>query len=120
MLPLRGHHWVTLLWICLVLDTVAAVRLPGVAWSKLELWEGSALADVWLRSAEYLEFRTYALSCLSDLGFLDHLINDFNPTLRVLGGVGAATGMLCAIATGRSSRSSTSTSLDSQQVSVTQ
>ena len=71
MLPLRVHHWVTLLWICLVLDTVAAVQLPGVAWSKLELWEGSALADVWLRSAEYLEFRTYALSCLSDLAFCE-------------------------------------------------
>ena len=50
LLPLRGHHWVALLWICLVLDTVAAVRLPGVAWSKLEVWGGSALADVWLRS----------------------------------------------------------------------
>ena len=22
--------------------------LPGVAWSKLEVWEGSALAGVWL------------------------------------------------------------------------
>ena len=33
-LPLRGYHWVALLWICFVLDTVAAVRLPGVAWSK--------------------------------------------------------------------------------------
>ena len=91
MLPLRGYHWVALLWICFVLDTVAAVRLPGVAWSKLEVWEGSALADVWLRSAEYLEFRVYALSCLSDLGFFDRLLDDFNPTLRVLGGVGAAT-----------------------------
>ena len=61
LLPLRGHHWVALLWICFVLDTVAVVRLPGVAWSKLGVWEGSALADVWLRSAEYLEFRTCAL-----------------------------------------------------------
>ena len=54
MLPLRGYHWVALLWICFVLDTVAAVRLPGVAWSKLEVWEGSALAGVWLR--ERVEF----------------------------------------------------------------
>ena len=51
MLPLRSYHWVCLLLICLVLDTVAAVRLPGGAWSKLEVWEGSALAGVWLRSA---------------------------------------------------------------------
>ena len=92
MLLLRGHHWVALLLICLVLDTVAAVRLPGVAWSKLGPWGGSALADVWLRSAEYLEFRTYAPSCLIVTWDSSTTPNDFNPTLRVLGGAGAATG----------------------------
>ena len=45
-LPLRGYHWVALLVVCLVLDTVTAVQLPGVAWSKLQIWEASALADV--------------------------------------------------------------------------
>ena len=43
-LPLRGYHWVALLVVCLVLDTVTAVQLPGVAWSKLQIWEASALA----------------------------------------------------------------------------
>ena len=42
MLPLHGHHWVALLLVCYLLGTVAAavVRLPGVAWSKLELSRG--------------------------------------------------------------------------------
>ena len=81
MLPLWKVGVPTMiLAVCLLLlDTVTAVQLPGVAWSKLQVWEASALADVWSRSAEYLEFRTYALSCLSDLGFLDHLLSDFNP-----------------------------------------
>ena len=59
MLPLRGYHWVALLVVCLVLDTVTAVQLPGVAWSKLEIWEASAFADVWSRPKEYLEYKTH-------------------------------------------------------------
>ena len=45
MLPLRGHHWVALLLICYFLDTVTAVQLPGVAWSKLEIWEATVGND---------------------------------------------------------------------------
>ena len=41
----------------MLLDLVAAAPLPGVAWSKLEIWEGSAAADVWLYAADYLDFR---------------------------------------------------------------
>ena len=67
--------------ICLLLDLVATAPLPGVAWSKLEIWEGSAAADVWLHPGDYLDFRKYALSGLSDLGFLDHLLDRFADTL---------------------------------------
>ena len=117
MLPLWKVGVPTMiLAVCLLLlDTVTAVQLPGVAWSKLQVWEASALADVWSRSVEYLEFRTYALGCLSDLGFLDHLLADFNPTLRVIGGVGAATGMMCAIASASRRRSSSSTSRSGEE-----
>ena len=49
MIPLRyACPLAALLAICLLLDQVAAAPLPGVAWSKLEIWEGSAAADVWL------------------------------------------------------------------------
>ena len=105
-----------ILAVCLLLlDTITAVQLPGVAWSKLQIWEASSLADVWSRIAEYLEFRTYALGCLGDLGFMDHLLNDFTPTLRVIGGVGAATGMVCALASASSRRSISSTSRSSDE-----
>ena len=59
----------------------------------------SALADVWSRASEYLDFRSYALCGLSDLGYLDHLLDDFAPVLRVLSGYGAKTGLVCLLAT---------------------
>ena len=61
MIPLRlvGVPTMMLLAICLLLGLAAAAPLPGVAWSKLEIWEGSAAADVWLYAAEYLDFRKY-------------------------------------------------------------
>ena len=74
---LRVHHWVALLAICFWVDYVAAVPLPGVQWSRLSVWEASALADVWSRAGEYLDFRSYALCGLSDLGYFDHLLEDF-------------------------------------------
>ena len=72
MIPLRlvGVPTMMLLAICLLLGLAAAAPLPGVAWSKLEIWGGSAAADVWLYSGDYLDFRKYALAGLSDLGFL--------------------------------------------------
>ena len=56
MLPLWKVGVPTMiLAVCLLLlDTVTAVQLPGVAWPKLEIWEASAFADVWSRSTEYL------------------------------------------------------------------
>ena len=87
--------------ICLLLlmQFVAAAPVPGVNWSKLDVWEGSALADVWARADEYLDFRSYALRALSDLGFLDHLLDLFPLTLRVLSAVGGKTGIACALVT---------------------
>ena len=100
MIPLRyACPLAALLAICLLLDLVAAAPLPGVAWSKLEIWEGSAAADVWLHPDDYLDFRKYALSGLSDLGFLDHLLDRFADTLRVISGVGGKTLMTCILVT---------------------
>ena len=101
MIPLRpvGVPTVMLLAICLLLGLAAAAPLPGVAWSKLEIWEGSAAADVWLYSDDYLDFRKYALAGLSDLGFLDHLLDHFADTLRVISGVGGKTMMACIVVT---------------------
>ena len=65
----------------------------------MEIWEGSAAADVWLHPDDYLDFRKYALSDLSDLGFLDHLLDHFADTLRVISGVGGKTLMACVIVT---------------------
>ena len=101
MIPLRlvGVPTLMLLAICLLLGLAAAAPLPGVAWSKLEIWEGSAAADVWLYADDYLDFRKYALSGLSDLGFLDHLLDLFAGTLRVISGVGGKTLMACIVVT---------------------
>ena len=65
MAPLRRYHVVALLFVCFLVGQIAAAPLPGVKWSALEIWEGSAAADVWLYAADYLDFRTYALSGLS-------------------------------------------------------
>ena len=99
MAPLRRYHVVALLFVCFLVGQIAAAPLPGVKWSALEIWEGSAAADVWLYAADYLDFRKYALSGLSDLGFLDHLLRLFPGTLRVISGFGKPTGMLCVLVT---------------------
>ena len=86
-----------LILICFLVGQIAAAPLPGVKWSALEIWEGSAAADVWLYASDYLDFRKYALSGLSDLGFLDHLLRLFPGTLRVISGFGKPTGMVCTL-----------------------
>ena len=55
---------------------VAATRVPGLKWDALQVWEGSALPGAWDDVEGYLDFRTYALDLLSDLGFLDVLLDD--------------------------------------------
>ena len=72
-----------LLWlglaVLLLSVTVAATRVPGLKWDALQVWEGSALPGAWDDVDGYLDFRTYALDRLSDLGFLDVLLDDLNP-----------------------------------------
>ena len=38
----------------LVVSAVAVGNVPGLKWSALEVWEGSASGDAWTRSLEYL------------------------------------------------------------------
>ena len=101
---------------------VTATRVPGLKWDALEVWEASALPGAWDDVDGYLDFRTYALDRLSDLGFLDILLDDLRtsaaPVLRVIADCGDYTGMTvllvgaaaaAASSSGRSSRSKTST-----------
>ena len=83
---------------CLI-AVVATGTVPGIKWSHLEVWENSAAHDVWTRPHEYLDFRSYVLSTLGDMGYLDHLIDDFNETLRELDFVGLKTGFAVAVTT---------------------
>ena len=59
---------------------VTATRVPGLKWDALEVWEASALPGAWDDVDGYLDFRTYALDRLSDLGFLDILLDDLLPS----------------------------------------
>ena len=65
----------------LVSVVVATDVVQGLRWDRLEIWENSASHDVWTRLSEYVEFRSYVLGALGDLGFLDPLIDDCNETL---------------------------------------
>ena len=71
--------------------------VPGIRWDKIEVWAGSANEDVFDDAASYAQFRIVFLRGLSDLGILDHLINDCNFTLDVLNGVGGPTGVVIAL-----------------------
>ena len=73
----------------LVVSAVAVGNVPGLKWSALEVWEGSASGDAWTRSLEYLDFRSYVLGALSDVGYFDLLLDDLPGTLRTLNDVGA-------------------------------
>ena len=49
--------------------------VPGVkTWDNVQMWDNSALREVWNFVDEYLEFRKYALLKLSDAGYFDHLL----------------------------------------------
>ena len=69
-----------LLWlglaVLLLSVTVTATRVPGLKWGALEVWEASALPGAWDDADGHLDFRTYALDRLSDLGFLGILLDD--------------------------------------------
>ena len=83
----------TLLFVWVVEGTV-----PGMSgFGKLEIWEGSAHENVWSEVDQYVDFRSYALSKLSDFGYLDHLLDDLSGTLRIIAGFGAATSIKCVL-----------------------
>mgnify|MGYP007086394216 CR=1 FL=1 len=85
----------TLLFVWVVEGTV-----PGMSgFGKLEIWEGSAHENVWSEVDQYVDFRSYALSKLSDFGYLDHLLDDLSGTLRIIAGFGAATSIKCLLRT---------------------
>ena len=99
----------------LALVVVEAGRVPGVDWGKIKVWEGSALDECWDLLSEFDQFRTHLLRGLSDLGLLDHPLDDWNGTLKVLDGVGGKTGVIItklsasASAGGTSGQTGTST-----------
>ena len=82
----------------LVVSAVAVGNVPGLKWSALEVWEGSASGDAWTRSLEYLDFRSYVLGALSDVGYFDLLLDDLPGALRTLNDVGMVTGIVVAVA----------------------
>ena len=89
---------------------VTATRVPGLKWDALQVWEGSALPGAWDDVDGYLDFRTYALDRLSDLGFLDVLLDDLKttsaPVLRVIADCGDYTGMAVLLIAAAASSSS--------------
>ena len=84
MIPLRyACPLAALLAICLLLDLVAAAPLPGVAWSKLEIWEGSAAAGVWLHPGALASRSSSLRTCGRDSGQrAEHLV--MSGSLRLL------------------------------------
>ena len=71
-------------------------NVPGVKMSQLEVWENSANPGVFGSefADEYLHFRTYGLTALSDAGLFDHLLTALGPNvLRVIDSVGSETGI---------------------------
>ena len=61
---------------------------------KIKVWDSSASKNVWSHPNEYFDWRMYTLDRLSDMGFLDHLIDDMGgETLREIDDVGLKTGI---------------------------
>ena len=67
---------------------VDATRVPGVNLEKIKVWDGSAKNDVWSFPNKYFDWRMYTLDRLSDMGFLDHLIDDMDEKLREIDDIG--------------------------------
>jgi hypothetical protein len=80
-----------------------ATRVPGVKWGLLEVWEESASTEVWTLVTEYLSFRKYAFDRLSDAGYFDHLLTEVGG-LRIIEGIGGATGILTTLVVGALAR----------------
>ena len=70
-----------------IAGVIGTSNVPGVKMSQLEVWENSANPGVFGSefADEYLHFRTYGLTALSDAGLFDHLLTAFGPNvLRVI------------------------------------
>ena len=89
------------LFLLLMVYVHAAGPTPGLKLSGLNVWENSGLPGVFAQvfANEYLFFRSYALTILSDAGYFDHLLVNLPSTLslRIIDTIGAATGIVCAI-----------------------
>jgi hypothetical protein len=99
--PVQPCRCTVLLLVILVLllGMVESVA-PGIkAWDSLQMWENSALRNVWTLTTKYLSFRSYALGKMSDVGWFDHLLGDLSSsaTLRQLCHVGLATGVVVVL-----------------------
>ena len=96
----RLTMWMLVL-LMLFSDVIAVGPTPGLKLTGLNVWENSGLPGVFAQAFanEYLFFRSYALTILSDAGYLDHLLNNLPSTssLRVIDTIGAATGIVCAL-----------------------
>ena len=94
-----SQNRVMFVWMLMASITVGVVgtsNVPGVKMSQLEVWENSANPGVFGSefADEYLHFRTYGLTALSDAGLLDHLLTELRPNvLRVIDSVGGQTGI---------------------------
>jgi len=86
----------------LSLNVVEAGLVPGVKMTTIEVWENSQLEGVFAPtySNEYLNFRAYCLSMLSDAGYFDHLLTALvstGETLRNIDSIGIATGIVVVL-----------------------
>ncbi len=73
---------------------VVAGKVPGVNLEKVKVWDGSAAKAVWDDLEGYLDWRSYTLDRLSDLGYLDHLLDEMDEPLREIDDVGKKTGII--------------------------
>ena len=103
--PFRLPNFAILLriiWILIMVDPVIGGKVPGVKWSSIQVWEDSRKPSVWDNVKSYKFFRAYALGTLSDAGYFDHLLGDLNgDPLRVISGVGLATGVILTLVVSR-------------------
>ena len=75
-------------------------RVPGVNLEKIKVWGSPASKNVWSHPSKYFDWRMYTLDRLSDMGFLDHLIDDMDgEKLREIDDVGLKTGIQVEIGT---------------------
>ena len=72
---------------------VNAGKVPGVNLEKVKVWDESASKEAWEDLDGYLDWRSYTLDRLSDLGYLDHLLDAMDDPLREIDDVGKKTGI---------------------------